>query len=69
VHRYGLYQYHPCPYFKSPVKLCSPTRVEIGQKATEMLLSPIKSKWPVAEFETVVLPTHLFVRESFVKTK
>jgi len=41
---------------------------EIGQKATEMLLSLIKSKWPVTEFETVVLPTHLFIRESSTKT-
>jgi len=42
---------------------------EIGQKATEMLLSLIRSKWPVTEFETLVLPTHLFERESSAKIK
>jgi LacI family transcriptional regulator len=40
---------------------------EIGQKATEMLMSLIKSKRKVTEFETVVLPTRLFIRESSVK--
>jgi LacI family transcriptional regulator len=37
---------------------------EIGRKATEMLLSIINSKRPVTEFETVVLPTELFIRNS-----
>lgn len=42
---------------------------EIGQRATEMLLSLIRSKRPVTEFETLVLPTHLFERESSAKIK
>jgi LacI family transcriptional regulator len=37
---------------------------EMGQKATEMLLSLILSKRPVYEFETLVLPTQLVVRQS-----
>lgn len=37
---------------------------EMGQKATEMLLSLILSKRPVYEFEKLVLPTQLFVRQS-----
>jgi len=37
---------------------------EMGQKATEMLLSLILSKRPVYEFEKAVLPTQLFVRQS-----
>ncbi|WP_419788526.1 LacI family DNA-binding transcriptional regulator [Mucilaginibacter sp. SP1R1] len=41
---------------------------EIGRKATEMLLSIINSKRPVTEFETVVLPTELFIRSSTDKT-
>ncbi|MEZ2335406.1 LacI family DNA-binding transcriptional regulator [Mucilaginibacter sp. RCC_168] len=37
---------------------------EIGRKATEMLLSIINSKRPVTEFENVILPTELFIRNS-----
>jgi len=37
---------------------------EIGKKATEMLISLIESRWPVTEFETVVLPTQVFIRDS-----
>lgn len=40
---------------------------EIGRKATEMLLSIINSKRPVTEFENVVLPTELFIRNSSLK--
>ena len=40
---------------------------EIGRKATEMLLSIINSKRPVTEFENVVLPTELFIRNSSIK--
>ncbi|MBD1393222.1 LacI family DNA-binding transcriptional regulator [Mucilaginibacter glaciei] len=40
---------------------------EIGKKATEMLLSIIKSRYPVTEFETVVMPTELFIRKSSVR--
>jgi LacI family transcriptional regulator len=41
---------------------------DMGMKATEMLLSLILSKRPVTEFETLVLPTQLFVRNSSGKS-
>ena len=37
---------------------------EMGKKATEMLISLIESKRAVTEFETVVLPTQVFIRNS-----
>jgi len=37
---------------------------EIGKAAMEMLISLIESKHPVTGFETKVLPTQLFIRES-----
>ena len=37
---------------------------EIGQQATEMLIQLIESKYPVTEFETKMLDTELFIRES-----
>lgn len=37
---------------------------EMGRKSTEMLLSLINSKYPVTEFETIILPTKLFIRNS-----
>ncbi|WP_183558950.1 LacI family DNA-binding transcriptional regulator [Mucilaginibacter sp. SP1R1] len=37
---------------------------EIGEKATEMLINLIESKYPVYDFETIVLPTTLSVRDS-----
>ncbi|MDB5090482.1 MAG: LacI family DNA-binding transcriptional regulator [Mucilaginibacter sp.] len=37
---------------------------EMGVKATEMLLNLILSKRPVTEFQTLVLPTQLFIRMS-----
>jgi len=40
---------------------------EIGQVATELLISIIESKRPVTEFETRVLETELVVRESSLK--
>jgi LacI family transcriptional regulator len=40
---------------------------EIGKAATEMLISLIKSKDPVTNFETIVLPTQLFIRDSTSK--
>jgi LacI family transcriptional regulator len=50
-----------------PLTSVSQPGFEMGQKATEMLLSLITSKYPVTEFETVVLPTQLFVRKSSIK--
>lgn len=37
---------------------------EIGKRATEMLIQLIESRRPVTEFETVVLPAELFIRDS-----
>ncbi|HEY8780677.1 MAG TPA: LacI family DNA-binding transcriptional regulator [Mucilaginibacter sp.] len=37
---------------------------EIGENAAEMLIGLIESKRPVTEFETRVLPTQLFIRNS-----
>lgn len=37
---------------------------EMGQVATELLIKLIESKRPVTEFETVVLQTELFMRDS-----
>lgn len=37
---------------------------EMGKKATEMLIQLVESRYPVEEYETVVLPARLFPRES-----
>lgn len=37
---------------------------EMGKKATEMLISMIESKRPVTEFEKVILPTEVTIRNS-----
>lgn len=42
---------------------------EMGQKATEMLLNLILSKKPATRFETLVLPTQLFIRKSTTPKK
>jgi LacI family transcriptional regulator len=39
---------------------------DIGKAAMEMLITLIESKRPVTEFETKVLPTELFIRESSI---
>ena len=36
----------------------------MGQAATELLIKLIESKRPVTEFETVVLQTEIFMRDS-----
>ncbi|MDN5286525.1 MAG: Transcriptional regulator, LacI family [Mucilaginibacter sp.] len=38
--------------------------VEMGKKAAEMLISLMEDKQPTTEFETVVLPTQIFIRRS-----
>lgn len=40
---------------------------DIGKRATEMLLSLIRSKYPVTEFEEIVLPTQLHIRKSSIR--
>ena len=52
-----------------PLSSVSQPGFEMGQKATEMLLSLIRKKRPVTEFETVVLPTSLVIRDSTIKSK
>ncbi|SDE51597.1 transcriptional regulator, LacI family [Mucilaginibacter pineti] len=42
---------------------------EMGKKATEMLIDLIESKRPVTEFETAVLPTQVFIRDSSQQKK
>jgi LacI family transcriptional regulator len=42
---------------------------EIGKTAAEMLINLIESKRPVTEFETKVLPTQLFIRNSSTPVK
>jgi LacI family transcriptional regulator len=42
---------------------------EMGKKATEMLIGLIETKRPVTEFETVVLPTTVFIRNSSKPTR
>lgn len=37
---------------------------EIGKKATEMLIQLIETRRPVTEFETVIFPAQLFIRDS-----
>ena len=37
---------------------------EMGKTATEMLIKLIESKRPVTEFETVILPTEVIIRDS-----
>jgi len=37
---------------------------EMGKKATEMLINLIESKRPVTEFEKIVLPTEVIIRDS-----
>ena len=37
---------------------------DMGKKATEMLIGLIETKRPITEFQKVVLPTELFIRDS-----
>lgn len=53
--------------FSPPLSVVRQPAFEIGQVATELLISMIESKRPVTEFETKVLQTELMVRESSIK--
>jgi LacI family transcriptional regulator len=53
--------------FSPPLSVVRQPAFEIGQVATELLISMIESKRPVTEFETKALQTELIVRESSVK--
>lgn len=50
--------------FNPPLSVVRQPAFEIGQVATELLISMIESKRPVTEFETRALQTELIVRES-----
>ena len=50
--------------FNPPLSVVRQPAFEIGQVATELLISMIESKRPVTEFETKALQTELVVRES-----
>lgn len=50
--------------FNPPLSVVRQPAFEIGQVATELLISMIESKRPVTEFETRALHTELIVRES-----
>ncbi len=53
--------------FSPPLSVVRQPAFEIGQVATELLISMIESKRPVTEFETRALQTELLVRESSTK--
>jgi LacI family transcriptional regulator len=50
--------------FHPPLSVVRQPAFEIGQVATELLISMIESKRPVTEFETKALQTELIVRQS-----
>jgi DNA-binding LacI/PurR family transcriptional regulator len=50
--------------FDPPLTTIRQPAFEMGQVATELLIKIIESKRPITEFETKVLNTELFVRES-----
>ena len=50
--------------FNPPLSAVRQPAFDMGQTATELLISIIESKRPVTEFETRILDTELFTRES-----
>jgi LacI family transcriptional regulator len=50
--------------FNPPLSAIRQPAFDMGQTATEMLIQIIESKRPVTEFQTRILETELFVRES-----
>ncbi|WP_295721694.1 LacI family DNA-binding transcriptional regulator [Mucilaginibacter sp.] len=53
--------------FDPPLTVVRQPAFQIGQKATEMLIKTIESKWPVEEFTTERMETELIVRSSSQK--
>ena len=53
--------------FHPPLSVVRQPAFEIGQVATELLISMIESKRPVTEFENKVLQTEMIIRESSAK--
>lgn len=54
--------------FNPPLSVVRQPAFEIGQVATELLISMIESKRPVTDFETRVLQTEMVIRESSTKS-
>jgi LacI family transcriptional regulator len=53
--------------FNPPLSAIRQPAFDMGQTATELLIQIIESKRPVTEFQTKVLETELFTRESSEK--
>ncbi len=52
--------------FNPPITIVRQPAFEMGQIATEKLLEIIESKYPVTEFERIILPTTMTIRDSSV---
>ncbi len=52
-----------------PLSVIKQPAFEMGERAIQLLLTMIESKHPVKNFETVVLPAEMLLRESTKKTK
>jgi DNA-binding LacI/PurR family transcriptional regulator len=55
--------------FTPPLSVVRQPAFEIGQVATELLISMIESKRPVTEFQTKALQTELIIRDSTARIK
>jgi LacI family transcriptional regulator len=55
--------------FTPPLSVIRQPAFEIGQVATELLISMIESKRPVTEFQTKALQTELIIRDSTARIK
>jgi LacI family transcriptional regulator len=55
--------------FDPPLTVVRQPAFQIGQKATELLIKTIESKWPVEEFTTERVDTQLIERLSSQKLK
>jgi len=65
----GFTNAHLAHILNPPLSALVQPGFEIGKAAMEMLISLIESKRPVTEFETKILPTELFIRESSIRPK
>jgi LacI family transcriptional regulator len=55
--------------FDPPLSVVRQPAFEIGQVATELLISMIESKRPVTEFQSKALQTELIIRNSSARVK
>ena len=65
----GFNNAHLAHILNPPLSALVQPGFEIGKAAMEMLITLIESKRPVTEFETKILPTELFIRESSTPVK